>query len=301
MATYNRANFILETLKSIQNQTFSNWECLIIDDGGTDNTLEVIAPILAEDTRFKFSKRPGDYKKGLPGCRNYGLDLAKGNYIIFFDDDDIVHPQNLELCVLELSNREIYFCRYLQEVFFNDFHYNYDYSTTYSYIEIGKNDVEKILKYQIFFNSCCVMWKKQCFTENRFIETLMYAEEWELYSRIISSGYNGISIDKRLFYARKHRYSLTGEFHNRNEIQIKSYVDGILLAIANLKDKQLISHSIIRHFVAISRRYEQYFMYQNIMNILELTNVEKIKWRLFYESLPLRFLLIRLKKNPKKN
>ena len=52
MATFNRAHFILETITSIQNQTYSNWECLIIDDGGTDNTLEVITPILEQDNRL---------------------------------------------------------------------------------------------------------------------------------------------------------------------------------------------------------------------------------------------------------
>ena len=93
MATYNRAHFIVETLQSIQNQTFQDWECIIIDDGGTDNTTEVIQPIVANDKRFQFVKRESNYQKGLPGCRNYGIDLARGDYIIFFDDDDIVHPQ----------------------------------------------------------------------------------------------------------------------------------------------------------------------------------------------------------------
>ena len=63
MATYNRAHFIVETLISIQNQTYSEFECLIIDDGGTDNTLEVITPILNKDLRFKSLKRPDNYKK----------------------------------------------------------------------------------------------------------------------------------------------------------------------------------------------------------------------------------------------
>ena len=88
MATYNRAQFIMETLNSIKNQTYKNWECLIIDDGGSDNTEDVIAPLLKKDTRFKFLKRTDKYLKGLPGCRNYGLDVAQGDYIIFFDDDD---------------------------------------------------------------------------------------------------------------------------------------------------------------------------------------------------------------------
>ena len=109
MATYNRAHFILETLLSIQKQTFGDWECLIIDDGGTDNTPEVIAPILAQDVRFQYMNRPETYLKGLPGCRNFGLDIANGEYIIFFDDDDIVHPLNLELCLKEIKNKDYFF------------------------------------------------------------------------------------------------------------------------------------------------------------------------------------------------
>ena len=54
MATYNRVHFIVETLHSIQQQKFQDWECFIIDDGGTDNTQEVIAPILEQDSRFQF-------------------------------------------------------------------------------------------------------------------------------------------------------------------------------------------------------------------------------------------------------
>ena len=154
MATFNRAHFILETITSIQNQTYSNWECLIIDDGGTDNTLEVITPILEQDYRFKYKKRTDNYQKGLPGSRNYGLDLAKGDFIIFFDDDDIVHPQNLELCVKELEQKKFSFCRYERAVFFNDFDYNFDYSKSYSSFEITTEDVGKLLNHELPFNSC---------------------------------------------------------------------------------------------------------------------------------------------------
>jgi glycosyltransferase involved in cell wall biosynthesis len=81
MATYNRGHFIKETLRSIQKQTFENWECIIVDDGGTDNTSEIVAPICEQDTRFQFVKRTSDYG-GLPGCRNYIR--LEGDYIIFF-------------------------------------------------------------------------------------------------------------------------------------------------------------------------------------------------------------------------
>ena len=146
MATYNRAHFIVETLLAIQNQTFLDWECLIIDDGGTDNTKELITPILEQDSRFKYSKRTENYIKGLPGCRNYGLDLAKGDYIIFFDDDDIVHPQNLELCIDELSKKDISYCRYIRDVFFDDFDCIFDYSKMYTSFYIDSTDLEKMIK-----------------------------------------------------------------------------------------------------------------------------------------------------------
>ena len=104
MATYNRAHLIEETLDSILNQSFINWECLIIDDGSTDNTTEVLRPYLLKDLRLRYSERTKDHKKGLSGCRNQGLELAKGDYIIFFDDDDMVHPDNLKICMEVLSD-----------------------------------------------------------------------------------------------------------------------------------------------------------------------------------------------------
>lgn len=301
MATYNRAHFIVETLKSVQAQTFLNWECLIINDGGTDNTKEVIGPILEQDDRFQFVKRPDTYIKGLPGCRNYGLDLAKGEYVIFFDDDDIPHPQNLELCVYELANSNNSFCRYIREVFFGVFDYQFDYSKTYTSFYIDKKDIERMLNNELQFNSCAVMWKKECFEKNRYVEHLMYAEEWELYSRIVSSGFSGISINKSLFYGRKHPHSNTGEFYRNDPIRRASNADAILLIMQNLKEKQLLTYSLKRYFIATALEFEEYNLYKNILSILDLPIFEKLKWQIFYNILPLRLILYRIKKEIKKN
>jgi glycosyltransferase involved in cell wall biosynthesis len=295
MATFNRAHFIVETLLSIQNQTFLDWECLIIDDGGTDNTKEVITPILEKDCRFHYYNRRDSYLKG-PGCRNMGLDLAKGDYIIFFDDDDIPHPQNLELCVYELSGNDISFCRYIRNVFFGDFDYNFDYSKTYTSFYIDQNDVEKMLKNELQFICTSVMWKKECFKNDRFAEQLIYAEEWELYSRIVSSGLRGISIDKCLFYGRKHSNSLTGAFNCREQVARKSYAEAILLVIKNLKEKRLLSYSLKRYFIAFSIEFEEFELFKNILYALDLPIFEKLKWQVFYAVLPLRLRLYRMRK-----
>jgi glycosyltransferase involved in cell wall biosynthesis len=298
MATYNRSQFILESILSIQNQTYDNWECLIIDDGGTDSTAEVLKPILETDSRFQYLVRPENYQKGLPGSRNYGLDLVQGDYIIFFDDDDIAHPQNLELCVKELSNEAISFCRYIRDVFIGDFDYaKFDYSTKYNSFSITEKDIVKILRFELPFNSCAIMWKASCFHKNRYVEHLMYAEEWELYPRIISNGFTGISIGKTLFYGRKHPKSNTGEFYNNDVVRRESFAEAILLVIQNLKEKDKLTNPIIHYFVQISLDYKYLYLFKRIESILDLKILQSVQLKLFYMTLTLRlFIYRRLKK-----
>jgi len=93
---YNRASLIGETLDSVLKQTYSNWECIIVDDGSTDNTVEVIRMYAAKDERFKLFLRPVCRPKGANACRNYGFEKSKGEYINWFDCDDILKSDFLE-------------------------------------------------------------------------------------------------------------------------------------------------------------------------------------------------------------
>ncbi|MHB1147227.1 MAG: glycosyltransferase family 2 protein [Lutibacter sp.] len=290
MATYNRAHFIVETLVSIQNQTFANWECLIIDDGGTDNTAEVISPILVQDNRFKFLKRPANYKKGLSGCRNYGLNLAKGTYIIFFDDDDEVHPDNLKMCLEVIEENAFDFCHY-QKLSYEGEKPTIDTKPITIKQCLTKADIEKIITQEIGLASCTVMWKKQFFGNCRFNENLLYAEEWECYSRLMTEDFKGVVIDNILYYNRKHANSNTGEFYAHNPICRESKKDAILLVAQNLKENQLLSDSLLRYFVQLSLGFKEYHLCSQLLQIPKLTLFEKVTWQLFYFTLPLRLLL----------
>lgn len=104
--TYNRAHLIAETLESIVAQTYQNWECIIVDDGSTDNSAAVIAPFL-NDPRFQFHRRPEDRLKGANACRNYGFEISSGDFINWFDSDDIMLPQFLELKSTKLVNSQL--------------------------------------------------------------------------------------------------------------------------------------------------------------------------------------------------
>lgn len=286
MATYNRAHLIVETLQSIQNQTFSNWECLIVDDGGTDNTLEVITPILKEDKRFQYLKRPNTYQKGLPGCRNHGLDLAKGEFVIFFDDDDIVHPQNLELCFATFNVKPLDFCVYEKQTFFNNSN-NFKFNQEHLNIgkSISKHVIASIVMNEIPIASCAVMWRKECFLHERFNENLMYAEEWECYPRIISNNKNGLSIKNVLYFNRKHPYSNTGEFYQNDVMRVNSKKLAISLVVKNLVKKNLLSQSLLKYLAGFAITFRDAILLNDIL-VISKTNLKnrlylKLKFYLF--------------------
>lgn len=295
MATYNRAHFIKETLISIQNQTFENWECIIIDDGGTDNTQDVIKSILQNDTRFQFVKRNENYQKGLPGCRNFGLDLAKGNYIIFFDDDDIIHPDNLKIGVETLKNSDFSFCHY-QKLSFEVDQPSFEKTETVNKKTIKSNDLEKVITQEIGLASCTVLWNNVCFKTHRFNEKLMYAEEWECYTKILSEGYIGVIIDVVLYFNRKHPNSNTAEFYSNNPIRKESKKEAILLVIKNLHEKKLLTDSLLRYFIQMALDFKAYKLFESILTSTKLSFAAQIKWKIFYSLLPLRLALFKLKK-----
>lgn len=93
--TYNRAVVIQKALDSVIAQTYINWECIVVDDGSTDATLEVLKKYNEQDSRILFFKRER-LPKGAPTCRNIGLEHAKGDYVIFLDSDDYLLPFCLE-------------------------------------------------------------------------------------------------------------------------------------------------------------------------------------------------------------
>lgn len=86
---YKQAEFLPETLNSIINQTYTDWECIIINDGSPDNTEEIAKYYCEKDNRFRYI-----YQKngGLSSARNTGIDRLEGEYIQFLDSDDLLEP-----------------------------------------------------------------------------------------------------------------------------------------------------------------------------------------------------------------
>lgn len=110
---YNRAQILPETLDSVISQTYSQWECIIIDDNSTDHTFGVIEKYVETDKRFIPIKNTTD-SKGASVARNLGLQKAKGDYIQFLDSDDILANNKIEEQIkklgLQMVNNKLAVC-----------------------------------------------------------------------------------------------------------------------------------------------------------------------------------------------
>ena len=157
-------------------------------------------------------------------------------------------------------------------------------------------DIAKVVTQEIGLASCTVLWKKRCFKTIRFNENLLYAEEWECYLRILSKNHTGVIVNSILYYNRKHEDSNTGEFYNHNPIRRESYANAILLVVKNLHEKKLLSTALKRYFVTLSKDFSEYNLFNSILNTLDLSIFEKIKWQIFYMSQPIRMPIYKIKK-----
>ena len=110
IANYNRADLIEETLDSIKNQSYPLFECIIVDDGSTDDSVNVIQNWIQRDNRFQFFSRPKSIRKGANACRNWGFkEKSEGNLIKFFDSDDIMLKDHIKISVDLIVERKLNF------------------------------------------------------------------------------------------------------------------------------------------------------------------------------------------------
>ncbi|WP_339660428.1 glycosyltransferase family 2 protein [Croceibacter atlanticus] len=284
LATFNRCHIIQECLSAILSQTFKNFECLIIDDGSQDETKIVVKEYLEKDNRFKYILRSDYYTKGLSGARNNGLSKAIGEYIIFFDDDDIPHPQLLELSVLSLEkNKNANYFKYNKLSFRGEFDNSLILKIEQlSNLRIQDNVVEEMVLGQLAFASCTVLWRKKCFTKYRFNETLQYAEEWECFQRILCDFERGLFTDDVLYFNRKHEKSNTGQFWRNNKISIDSKKRAIFLIAQNLKLKNRLSTKLEKLFLNQSIHFRDRILFFKILKLSKSTGyIDVMRFYLF--------------------
>ncbi|RAJ16980.1 glycosyltransferase family 2 protein [Olleya aquimaris] len=193
--SFNRGHIIPETLDSILAQDYSNWECIIVDDGSTDNTAQIVNAYCKKDTRFKFLDRPKHKPKGANACRNYGFELCNGEYIQFLDSDDLLSKNKLssQLKRAKHTNADIVTCKWGRFTTHEDFKIKEsllykDYNPAYQLL-IAYGDLKSFLPSHVF------LVKKEIFLKSGlWNEALKINQDGELFCRVIYQS-NSIAFD----------------------------------------------------------------------------------------------------------
>lgn len=201
--TYNRAHLIGETLDSVLAQTYQNWECIVVDDGSTDNTDEVMAGYIAKDSRFRYYHRPADRLRGGNAARNYGFEVSKGEYVNWFDSDDLMMVDKLEIKVKTILDYNVDFVisqtKYFNRENFKEYQYDY------------KEEDVNFLSYSTTFISWFtpdIFLKRSIAEKISFNENLKAGQEYNFSCKLLLETNSLKKIDNYLTLRRHHENSI---------------------------------------------------------------------------------------------
>ncbi|MDO5379978.1 MAG: glycosyltransferase family 2 protein [Acidaminococcaceae bacterium] len=247
---YNSALYIEQCIRSIKAQSYKKFECIIVNDGSTDNSLELISDIIENDTRFTvISQR----NKGISDTRNKLLEMSKGEYIVWVDSDDFVDVDLLYNLRKEISQN-------------GDDAYSFNYICVEGYsgklktIELFKKqdtltskDILKQLAKEVKMPS--FLWnkviKKDLYDGLRFSSKKVMLEDYEILTSVFLKVNKMVVINNSLYFYRQNSNSIT---HNVN-IEIISENNSI---IDRREQKILASYPDLLNEIKIGRAYRAF-------------------------------------------
>lgn len=156
---YNSSKYVLGMLESIQNQTYENFEIIIIDDYSTDNSIEIVKNFITKDPRFKLYIRPKYLLKGANSCRNYGLEISAGELIIFADSDDIFMPYAFSQRVVFMNNNPELDFGVFPALSFDDNSKNFN--TLYYGFKPNHKTLHRLINKNLPFITWCLIFRRE--------------------------------------------------------------------------------------------------------------------------------------------
>ncbi|HHW59923.1 MAG: glycosyltransferase [Bacteroidales bacterium] len=241
---YNGEKYIAETIQSVIDQTYENWELIIVDDGSTDNTSNIVKKF--NDTRIIYIKKNNT---GVSDTRNIGAKMSKGNFLCFLDADDVWLSKNLEIKVKKLLDEPD--CVLVSSAF-----YLWDERDDYINCKINdyvpNDDWEDLRKLRsISLPSSALISSKFFFEANMFDTNLSTSADFDLWIRMRALGHFNF-ISEPLVKYRSHS--------NQMHRNIKLYEHDMIYILKKYKDCKKIfptrnswkkSMSLLHYYLAV--------------------------------------------------
>lgn len=211
--TYNSAKFLEETIKSVLEQTYSNWEMLITDDCSTDNTINIIKKFQEKDNRITLYQL--SVNSGAGPARNNSIKNANGKYITFLDSDDIWVPNKLEKQITYMQSKNAVFSH-----------------SSYGFINENGIKMRKpfiVSSYPVKYNDLLKCTEISCLTAiydqeiigKKFMPDLKRKQDYALWLSILKEGYSSIPQVEILAFYRQSKNSATNK---KYKLIIKHYI-----------------------------------------------------------------------------
>ncbi len=200
---YNVKAYIEQTIQSVLNQTYTNWELLLVENASTDGTLAVLQEYLTahHDDRVKFYHIPENI--GAAAARNFGVNESTGRYLTYLDSDDLWHPEKLEKQLAFMREKDAAFS-------FTGYEFaTADGEATGKTVNVPETICYKeALKNTTIFTST-VMFDTAKFSKEELMMPLVKSEDTALWWRILRSGVTGYGLNETLVLYRRIANSLS--------------------------------------------------------------------------------------------
>lgn len=269
---YKQAQYLSECLQSVIEQTYQNWECIIVDDGSPDDTENIAKEWCLKDKRIKYLYKDND---GVSAARNAGIAISQGQWILPLDADDKIAPQYLELAVQVIEKDDKVGIIYCEAEFFGD--------KTGKW-ELEAYDFEKLLiKNQIF---CTAFYPKKDWVKIGGYDINMTHgyEDWEFWINLINTTNTKVErINYIGFYYRiksdsrntnlnsflKSRFDMEMYvIQKHSNLYLKRFGSICNILDENLKYKELLTKK--RNVIALSEKLQNNVLYRLIRRFVKL-------------------------------
>ena len=254
---YNQAEYLTDSVNSVLNQTFTDWECLIINDGSTDQTRSIALAFAEADERVRYFEQTN---KGLAGARNRGLNEIRGRYVQFLDADDWLAPTKFELqqSVLQTTQDLSLSCCYYER------HVD-DPNRSEAYVERFEScldatrallDMATLWETELSIPAHCFLFDARFFTDHhlRFDQTLPNHEDWDCWMQILAAGPKVFNVPEALATYRFRPGSMSGNLRVMRK--------GFLKAIEKQKqvhaDNEEIYSALCEKFRSVKTEYRDF-------------------------------------------
>ncbi|MEC8884875.1 MAG: glycosyltransferase family 2 protein [Bacteroidota bacterium] len=248
---YNREAHLRDTLHSIKAQTYRNWECLLVDDHSTDESLNLLKEFEEEDSRFKVLIRPDSRPKGANSCRNFGFEHATGTFINWFDSDDLMEPDFIQKKLaafdaktdIVLSKTKIYYVKDQTEVLEQRTH-------------LSSNLLEDFITRKISWYLPDPMYAKSFLDKHNLVfdEQLLGGQDRDFFQRVLLNNPKIIVINDYLTTYLKHSASISEKIYRQGNFKItQSRVQALISFIKRLRSKGRLS-PLLRKFYTTELR-----------------------------------------------